>query len=337
MKTITFVVPCYNSQDYMKRCIDSLLPSGKEGEIIIVDDGSTDKTGEIADTYAALYPAQIKVIHKENGGHGSGVNAGLEAAAGRFFKVVDSDDWLDEKALSVLLTQLKKQHSLPDMVVCNYIYDHLHENRQHRVSFDNVFPADSICSWSCMGRFRSSQYLVMHALIFRTVLLKEIGLRLPEHTFYVDNLFACRPLPKVKRILYLDLDLYHYFLGRSDQSVNEISYMRRIDEQIRVTKLVADSVNFGEVKQITPKLERYLLRNLSIMLSICDIFLLMMKTKEALHKRRQLWEFIRNKDEKLYMRLRFTTISGATYLPGRLGGMLTLAGYRMAKSFLGFA
>lgn len=337
MKRITFVVPCYNSQDYMQRCIDSLLPCGDEGEIIIVDDGSTDKTGEIADTYAALYPALVKVIHKENGGHGSGVNAGLDAAAGRFFKVVDSDDWLDKKALSELMDRLRKLKNLPDMVVCNYVYDHLYENRQYSVSFRNIFPGGKICGWKAMGHFRSSQYLVMHALIFRTALLKEIGLKLPEHTFYVDNLFACRPLPKVKRILYLDLDLYHYFLGRDDQSVNEDSYMRRIDEQIRVTKLVAASMDLNEAKAVSPKLERYLLRNLSIMLSICNVYLLMINTREALHKRQKLWDYIRSRDKKLYRRLRFTTISGATYLPGRPGGILTLTGYKIAKKFLGFA
>lgn len=337
MKSITFVVPCYNSQDYLERCIASLLPCGDEGEIIIVDDGSTDRTGEIADTYAALYPALVKVIHKENGGHGSGVNVGLDAAAGRFFKVVDSDDWLDKKALSELLTCIRKLQSPPDMIVCNYVYDHLYKNRQYGVSFCNIFPKGKICGWEAMGRFRSSQYLVMHALIFRTALLKEIGLKLPEHTFYVDNLFACRPLSKVRRILYLDLDLYHYFLGRSDQSVNEASYIRRIDEQIRVTKLVAASVDLREAKDVSPKLERYLLRNLSIMLSICNIFLLKAKTKAALHKRRKLWDYIRIRDKELYRRLRFTTVSGATYLPGRLGRLLTLTGYEISKKFLGFA
>ena len=98
MKYITFTVPCYNSQDYMERCIESLLPGGEDVEIIIVDDGSKDATGEIADYYERQYPSIVKAVHKENGGHGSGVNAGLKRASGMYFKVVDSDDWLDETA-----------------------------------------------------------------------------------------------------------------------------------------------------------------------------------------------------------------------------------------------
>ena len=92
MKLLTVTVPCYNSQDYMERCIDSFLPGGEDVEIIIVDDGSTDRTGEIADEYARKYPEIVRVIHQENGGHGAGLNAGINHATGLYFKVVDSDD-----------------------------------------------------------------------------------------------------------------------------------------------------------------------------------------------------------------------------------------------------
>ncbi len=95
-KYLSFVVPCYNSESYMARCIESLLPGGEDVEIIIIDDGSKDKTVEIADAYQKQYPDLVKVIHKENGGHGSGVNAGLACARGVYFKVVDSDNCLSE-------------------------------------------------------------------------------------------------------------------------------------------------------------------------------------------------------------------------------------------------
>ena len=337
MKDITFVVPCYNSQDYMRRCIDSLLPCGDDGEIIIVNDGSTDGTGEIADEYATVYPQIVKVVHKANGGHGSGVNAGLSIASGRYFKVVDSDDWLSEAALLKLLSCLQKRQDEPDLVVCNYVYDHLYEHRQKSVDFSNVFPENCLCTWQDMHRFKASQYLVMHALVFKTAVLRKSGVKLPEHTFYVDNLFACKPLPFVKSILYLNVDLYHYFLGRDDQSVNEASYMRRIDQQILVTKLVADSVDLAFVKRISPKLAHYMLRNVSIMMSISNIYLLMIGTKEALLKRKELWRYIKEKDRGLYLYLRLFSLSGLTFLPGKLGRMLTLEGYKRAKSAYQFS
>ena len=105
-KLLTIIVPCYNSEDYMKRCLDSLVRGGDKVEVIVVDDGSTDTTGNIADQYATNNSSIVKVIHRENGGHGSGVNAGLEAATGRYFKVVDSDDWLDSDAYEKLLTEI---------------------------------------------------------------------------------------------------------------------------------------------------------------------------------------------------------------------------------------
>lgn len=331
MKDITFVVPCYNAGAYMKRCLDSLLFCGEDGEIIIIDDGSTDNTGEIAEEYAAVYPNLVTVVHKANGGHGSGINAGLKIAAGRFFKVVDADDWLDRQALETLMRRLKQQKDGVDMVVCNYVYDHLYENRRKSVAFRNVFTQEKICGWQDMGFFKPSQYLVMHALIFRTALLRESGVKLPAHTFYVDNLFAYKPLPYVEKILYLDIDLYHYFLGREDQSVNEASYMRRIDQQIAVTKLVADCVDLERVKRKSRKLYRYMLRNISIMMSISSVYLCMIGTGEALRKRGALWEYVKKKNVSLYRQLRFTTLSGLAYLPGRLGRVLLLKGYEAAK------
>ena len=104
MKLITFAVPCYNSAEYMDRCIETLLTGGRRVEIVIIDDGSTDRTPEIADRYAEKYPDIIRVVHQPNGGHGEGANQGLAHASGRYFKVVDSDDWLDTRALHRLLT-----------------------------------------------------------------------------------------------------------------------------------------------------------------------------------------------------------------------------------------
>ena len=111
-KILTIAIPCYNSENYMDRAIKSCLINEDCIEIIIVDDGSTDGTAEKADKYASDYPDIIKVIHKENGGHGDAVMTGLKNATGRYFKVLDSDDWLGKKALKVILTFLEENEKL---------------------------------------------------------------------------------------------------------------------------------------------------------------------------------------------------------------------------------
>lgn len=339
MRDITFTVPCYNSQDYMERCIDTLLSGDERVEIIIVDDGSTDGTGEIADNYARNYPEIVRVVHQENGGHGAGVNVGLALATGKYFKVVDSDDWLDEEELQKLLKRIEeweKNDTTVDLIVCNYIYDHFYENRTKRMGYKNVFQENKICGWNEIGHFRPSQYLVMHSLFFRTQVLRKSGVKLPKHTFYVDNIFANQPLPYVRSLCYLNLDLYHYFLGREDQSVNEKVLMQRIDQQIRVTKLVSGCTDLEKVRVRYPKLAEYLTRNISIMMAISSIHLLMIGTPEAWEKREMLWNYIKNHDPKLYHTLRCRTLSGFTYLPGKIGAVVTLAGYKAAKKLYQF-
>ena len=345
MKYITFAVPCYNSESYMRRCIDSLLTGGKDVEIILINDGSTDGTAQIADEYQLTYPDIVRAVHKENGGHGSGVNKGLELARGVYYKVVDSDDWLDRDAYRKLLARVKEfcgggraefEDDIPDLFVCNYVYDHLDEGSKRSMDYRNIFPTEEMCNWNSIGHFRPSQYLIMHSLMFRTEILRKSGVKLPEHTFYVDNLFSYQPLPYVESIYYMDIDLYHYYLGREDQSVNEKVLMKRIDQQIRVTELVAKSVDLNGVKKKYPRLASYMTRNISIMLSISSIHLLLIKTAEAEQKRKDMWERIRAYNSALYFRLRFSTLWGLTSLPGSIGWELTVCGSRFARKIYQF-
>lgn len=337
MKILSFVVPSYNSEEYMERCIESLLIGGDDVEIIIVNDGSTDGTGEIANQYKSKYPNIVKAVHQENKGHGAGVNAGVLHATGKYFKVVDSDDWLDKDALTYVLTRLREWEEndiSADMLVCNYIYDHLYENKQKQVNYRNIFETEEMCGWEEIGKFMPSQYLIMHALIFNTKVLRDSGVKLPPHTFYVDNLFAYQPLPLVKKLCYFDVDLYHYFLGRDDQSVNEAVLCKRIDQQIKVTKMVFECADLNEVE--CSRLSDYMTRNISIMMAISSIHLLLIGTQEALDKRKELWEFIKENNNKLYRRLRFQTVSGLTYLPGAIGRFATVTGYRAFRKVYQF-
>ena len=241
MKTLTVAVPCYNSQDYMRHAIEPLLICENDIEILIIDDGSKDKTGEIGDLLEEEYPATIRCIHQENGGHGEAVNTGLKNATGRFFKVLDSDDWFDEASLVKVIQTLKKLGNDVDMMICNYVYDKPSKNSQKPIRYTNALPENKIFRWYDVKYFYPSQNLLMHSIIYRTEVLRASGLVLPKHTFYVDNLFVYEPIPFVQTMYYLNVDLYHYFIGREDQSVNETVMIGRIDQQIRVNKRMIDA------------------------------------------------------------------------------------------------
>ena len=250
MKLLSFAVPCYNSEAYMEKCIESLLPGGKDVEILIVDDGSSDRTAEIADAYAERYPGIIRAIHQPNGGHGAAVNTGLKNAAGIYFKVVDSDDWLDRDSYLRVLKRLRtliKLNTLPDMFLANYVYEK--EGSKHKkVMRQKGFPKEKMFGWDDVGHLAKGHYILMHSVIYRTQMLHDCGLQLPEHTFYVDNIYVYKPLPYVKNMYYMDVDLYRYYIGREDQSVNEQTMIRRIDQQIRVNKIMFADVNLLAVK-----------------------------------------------------------------------------------------
>lgn len=142
MKLLSIAIPCYNSEAYMEKCIESLLKGGEEVEILVVNDGSSDRTAEIADAYAEKYPTIIKAIHQENGGHGEAVNAGIRNATGLYFKVVDSDDWVNEEAYKQILKTLEELTRGPktlDMLISNFVYEKQGASRKKSCSTDVVF------------------------------------------------------------------------------------------------------------------------------------------------------------------------------------------------------
>ena len=340
MKILSIAIPCYNSAAYMRRCIDSLLSGGEDVEILIVDDGSTkDNTAEIADEYEKNYPGIVKAIHQENGGHGEAVNAGLRNATGVYYKVVDSDDWVDVDVYLDIIKTLKELvagQQTVDMFISNFVYDKAGAKHKKVMRY-KAFPENEVFQWDHAKKLHIGRYILMHSVIYRTMLLRECNLELPKHTFYVDNLFVFQPLPYVKNLYYKNVNFYHYFIGRDDQSVNEKVLMKRIDQQIKVTKLVSDCVNLGEVSKTYPKLAAYMTRNISIMMAISSIHLLLIGDKEAYAKRENLWEHIKALHPKLYSILKYRRLSGFTYLPGgTAGGFVTLTGYRLARKMYQF-
>jgi glycosyltransferase involved in cell wall biosynthesis len=340
MKLLTITVPCYNSQDYMEHCINSLLVGGEDVEIILVDDGSTDRTAEIADQYAEKYPSIVRVVHKENGGHGSGVNTGISLATGEYFKVVDSDDWVDSQAYLKILSRLRyfirtKGNGPVDMLVSNFIYDKVDTTRKKVMNYRRMMPKNTVFGWSDLKWISKQTYILMHSIIYRTEVLRKCGLKLPEHTFYVDNLFAYIPLPYVKRLYYLDVDFYHYYIGREDQSVNEEVMISRIDQQIRVNKMMIRAYDL--VKDVhNPKLRKYMYNDLEIITTVSTALLNKAGTPEAKRKKDKLWKYVWNYNPKLYIRMKNDPVGRSMTLPGEIGRKFGVIAYRVVHKFYGF-
>lgn len=339
MKLLTIAIPCYNSQAYMRKCVESLLPGGDDVEILIVNDGSTDDTPKIGKEYEEKYPGIVRLINKENGGHGSAVNTGIEQAGGIFFKVVDSDDWVKESAYLEILKKLKELvggSRVIDMFISNFVYEKEGEKRKKVMSYRHALPKDEVFTWNDVKHFHVGQYILMHSVIFRTKLLRECELKLPEHTFYVDNIFVFEPLPYVKNMYYMDVNFYRYYIGRADQSVNEQVMISRVDQQIRVNKLMVDYFAAKNNRMFPKKLRSYMMNYLDIITTISSVMLIRSGTEENLEKKKELWDYIRKKDSGLFRRLRFGILGGATNLPGRGGRKITVDGYKLCQKIFKF-
>ena len=340
MKLLSITVPCYNSAAYMERCVDSLLKGGEDVEIIIVNDGSSDETPAIADRYAKEYPTIIKAVHKENGGHGSAVNAGIDRASGLYFKVVDSDDWVKEEAYLKILETLRELtggERVLDMLISNFVYEKTGENRHKVMRFKHALAVDEMFTWEDVKHFHKGQYILMHSVIFRTKLLRECGLKLPEHTFYVDNLYVFEPLPFVRNMYYLDVNFYRYFIGREDQSVNEEVMIGRIDQQITVNKLMIDYMIENKSRITASKrMYQYMVSYLDIITTVSSILLIRSNTKENLAKKKELWDYLKKKDWMLYRKLRYGLLGLCMNLPGRSGRKISVEGYKICRRFFNF-
>ena len=338
MKLLSVAIPCYNSEAYMRHCIESLLEGGDAVEILIVNDGSTkDHTAEIADEYQRAYPGICRAIHQKNAGHGGAVNTGLANARGIYFKVVDSDDWVDKDAYMQILKVLRDfvyGHETLDMLISNFVYEKQGAKRKKVMNYRLALPKDQLFSWKDTKVFTLGQYILMHSVIYRTELLRQCGLKLPEHTFYVDNIFVYQPLPYVKTMYYLDVNFYRYFIGREDQSVNETVMIGRIDQQIRVNKLMLDYYN--ESKITNWKLRYYMVRYLEIMMVISSILAIRSGTDENMAKKKELWQYARKKNLRMYLRLRFGFLGQGMNLPGKGGRKVSEAGYKISQKFFGF-
>lgn len=333
---LTVVIPSYNSQDYLDRALESVV-GFDEVEAIIVNDGSRDATAEIADRWVESDPERIRAIHQENAGHGGAVNAGVAAARGLYLKILDSDDWLDREALAKVLDTLRQRRDEGvqlDLLVTNYVYEKQGKAHKRVIRYRDVIPTGRVVGWKEVRRCRYDQYLMMHSLILRTQMVRDSGMHLPEHTFYVDFLYSFIPFPLIENIEYLEVDLYRYFIGRDDQSVNEPVMISRLDQLLRVNRAMVDAMPLPSA--VHPNLYRYMIHYLRINCVICTVMLMRSGTSEHLEAKEKLWADLQRLNPAAYRAVSSDLLGRLIAIPGRVGRGLTLSGYAIARAFVGF-
>lgn len=242
-KLLSIIIPTYNMAALLPRCLDSLVKA--EGaarylEAIVVNDGSKDNSLAVAQDWQQQYPEVVTVIDKPNGNYGSTINAALPVAQGKYVKVLDSDDWFDTQVLSQFLQQLagmEKSEEEVDMIETHFTqlgakenYEVIRYNTMGREPFayGKVYNMDEVLSSGYIRQF------LMHAITYRTELLRRIGYRQTEGISYTDTEWASHPIYHVQTILFLDLNLYQYNLDREGQTMDPRIIMRSISQMQRV-------------------------------------------------------------------------------------------------------
>jgi hypothetical protein len=338
---LTVAVPAYNCADFLDRALTALCVGDARLEVVIVDDGSTDATGMLAEAYAHTYADRIRVVHQVNGGHGAAIDTGVAHARGRYVKVLDADDWLSAAALARVLDVLQRleEDGGVDALFTDFVHDRV-DKSVRLTRFDTVFPPDRVFGWQDTQRFGRRQYLMMHAVIYRTALLREVGPDLPRHTFYVDSLYVLRPLSRVRRMYYLPVPLYHYYIGREGQSVAPEVMLARVDQQLRVNRLALEtlpSVDDVRAGLVPAQLYAAQLHYVRALCAVVCATLALGGTREHLAVRRAFWREVKRDRPRIHGHLRRSLVGAGSNLPGYAGRHVTRAAYHLARRYVGFS
>lgn len=256
-KTLSIVVPVYNVEKYLKRCLDSILFEDvlDSIEVIAVNDGSKDSSLSILKSYEEKYPKNFILVDKENGGHGSTVNAGLEIAQGKYFKVLDSDDWFNPVDFELFLKEIKNIEV--DLIVTNHRQDNIYTGESSLYQYTGLIPRKKYLFDKFNLEDLHGDYFIMQHSFYKTEILRKSGLKLLEKSFYVDMQFNTVPIREVHSFMFLPYDIYRYFIGRKDQSVDLKSFVKNKKQHEMVLKWMIE--DFNNIKRtLSPNKKKYL-------------------------------------------------------------------------------
>lgn len=260
-KIISFIIPAYNAQRYLKKALDSMIHTEclEETEIIVVNDGSQDQTEDIAAEYVKRYPGSVFLLNKENGGHGSAINAGTLKATGKYFKVIDADDWIVTENLPALIRAL--QSCTADVVLTPFHQVNMADGsksdwRMYCETYETSYTFDEIMH--CWKDF--DRCLTFHGITYKREFYNRYRYELPEKIFYEDQEYASIPCCHASSVYPLNLYLYQYLVGNSEQSVSAENRLKRLSHVERVTQDLLKYWNDSE--DLTESGREYLFRKI---------------------------------------------------------------------------
>ena len=342
MKLLSIIIPSYNSEAFLHDCLDSLLIGLDNSlEVIVVNDGSTDRTSQIAHEYASKH-SFIKVIDKENGGHGSGINVGIREATGLYFKVLDSDDFLDKDGLLNLLSYIQKhqkENNLPDLYLTDY-YSVSDVDKQrslvrlgHRVKEKNV-----VSNFDNIKRLHIFDYFMMHMEYVKTSLLKDNNVNVTEHCFYEDNEFLINTFVYANTVCYLDKPIYLYTVNRKGQSISMDKMAKNYVNHLTVLKNSLKVVDSKSLKKYSKGKRRAVLFPLRTVLVLSFYSTHLGYNKEKKNNYRQMKIHFKKKDKALFKKMyHHTILFWFTLIPPFMRKMVMSIGYRLFSKKLGWS
>lgn len=243
-KILSIIIPTYNMEGYLDKCLTSLILDDEslmaQLEVLVINDGSQDRSSEIAHGYEQRYPQTFRVIDKENGNYGSCINRGLKEATGKYIKVLDADDWFENSCFVAFLNFLNTTDS--DLIINDY--RSVNENGEiiEKEIFDEHWSVinNQIFNFKKFLLKNNDVYLSIHGVTYKTQILKSIGYRQTEGISYTDNEWIFSPVTKANTAIYFKGYLYNYLLGRTGQSVSPQIMSKAVSQFIKVVETQLD-------------------------------------------------------------------------------------------------
>lgn len=298
---LTVLVPVYNTEKYIEKCLLSLVNKKLVGkiEVIIVSDGSKDKSIDIAKKIDEENHGIFKIIEKENGGHGSTINVGIKEATGKYFRVLDSDDWFDENEFIKFINRLEKCNS--DLVITDYSKEYVNDGKSETIIYKNLEDSKEYNFNEFDLKLLDCDFFAMATITYKTEILKKLKFQLPEKTFYVDMLYDVIPMLEVNTFTYYKCNIYKYFIGRIGQSVNTNSYEKNHLNHNLVTHRLIDFYSDNQ-RNISAIKKEYFKNIVSAVINTnYSIYCIFFKDKKDGYKEAKKFdEYLKNKSLELY-------------------------------------